>query len=521
MRFDSHRICGLLLAAACFTTTLAAQETVSIQSGKIKGVPADGLIAFKGIPYAAPPVGDLRWRPPQPPAKWAGVRSAAEYAHDCMQLPFPSDAAPLGTPPAEDCLYANVWTPAPRASTPMPVIVWVYGGGFVNGGSSPAVYDGSQFAKDGVVFVSFNYRVGRFGFFGHPALTKESKDGLLGNYAYLDQIAVLHWVQRNIAAFGGDAHNVTVFGESAGGMSMHMLLTSPLAKDLFQRAIVESGTMRSGGMGGGTTYLHQSNNGKPSAEEIGVAFAKANGITGDDAAALKQLRALPAEALVNGLNMASMGQAAATYAGPMIDGKIVTGDNVAIYAAASQQRVPVILGANSLEMGFKSTDKTDPFTQFGPKADAARAVYDPNHTGDYTWTTGEIFSDKGMVEPTRYVTGILSKTQPVWEYRFSYVATSMRNEWHGAPHASEIPYVFDTVKARYGAALTPEDEKAAQTMHAYWVQFAKTGSLNPPGLPVWPQYSPTTDMIMNFTAEGAIPESDPTKARLDLVMPQE
>jgi para-nitrobenzyl esterase len=126
-----------------------------------------------------------------------------------------------------------------------------------------------------------------------------------------------------------------------------------------------------------------------------------------------------------------------------------------------------------------------------------------------------------MVEPTRYVTGILSKTQPVWEYRFSYVATSMRNEWHGAPHASEIPYVFDTVKARYGAALTPEDEKAAQTMHAYWVQFAKTGSLNPPGLPVWPQYSPTTDMIMNFTAEGAIPESDPTKARLDLVMPQE
>jgi len=166
MRFDSHRICGLLLAAACFTTTLAAQETVSIQSGKIKGVPADGLIAFKGIPYAAPPVGDLRWRPPQPPAKWAGVRSAAEYAPRLHATAIPQRCRALGTPPAEDCLYANVWTPAPRASTPMPVIVWVYGGGFVNGGSSPAVYDGSQFAKDGVVFVSFNYRVGRFGFFG-------------------------------------------------------------------------------------------------------------------------------------------------------------------------------------------------------------------------------------------------------------------------------------------------------------------------------------------------------------------
>jgi para-nitrobenzyl esterase len=523
MRVNSHRFCGLLLAAACFATTLTAQETVSTQTGKIKGVAADGLIAFKGIPYAAPPVGDFRWRPPQPAKKWTGVRSAADYAHDCMQLPFPSDAAPLGTPPAEDCLYLNVWTPSPRAAAPMPVMVWIYGGGFVNGGSSPAVYDGSQFAKDGVVFVSFNYRVGRFGFFGHPALTKESKDGLLGNYAYLDQIAALRWVQSNIAAFGGDPHNVTVFGESAGGMTVHVLLTSPLAKGLFQRAIVESGTGRKGGMGGGPTYLHQSTGTKPSAEEIGLAFAKAKGITGDDAAALKQLRALPAEAVVDGLNMASMMKAASTYSGPMIDGKIETGDHVDVYTAGTQQHVSVILGANSLEMGFKNPNtKEDPFAQFGPKADAARAAYDPDHTGDYTWTTGAIFSDKGMVEPTRFVAGLLAQNQPVWEYRFSYVATSMRNEWAaGAPHASEIPYVFDTVKARYGAALTPEDEKAAQTMHAYWVQFAKTGSLNPPGLPEWPQYSPSTDLIMNFTAAGATPGADPSKARLDLVMPQQ
>ena len=174
------------------------------------------MLSFKGIPFAAPPVGDLRWKPPQPVTPWTGVRPATAYGSDCMQLPFPGDAAPLGTPPAEDCLVVNVWRPA-DASTKLPVMVWIYGGGFVNGGSSPAVYDGSQFAKRGVVLVSFNYRVGRFGFFAHPALTKESPNGPLGNYAFLDQIAALKWVQKNIAAFGGDAGNVTIFGESAGG----------------------------------------------------------------------------------------------------------------------------------------------------------------------------------------------------------------------------------------------------------------------------------------------------------------
>lgn len=517
----SRSILWVAIVAASLGVTLSAQDTVSIQTGKIKGVTADGLVAFKGIPFAAPPVGDLRWRPPQPPAKWKGVRSTADYAHDCMQLPFPSDAAPLGTPPTEDCLYLNVWTPAPRAAAPMPVIVWIYGGGFVNGGSSPAVYDGSQFAKDGVVFVSFNYRLGRFGFFGHPALTKESKDGLLGNYAYLDQIAALKWVQGNIAAFGGDPHNVTVFGESAGGGSVHMLLTSPLSQGLFQRAIVESGTGRRG-FGGGTPHLHEASNGKPSGEQTGLAFAAANGITGDDAAALKQLRALPAEKLVAGLNMASMGKAASTYTGPMIDGKIVTGESIDLYQAAVQQHVPVILGVNSLEFGFmKGNPKDDPFAQFADKADAARALYDPAHTGDYSWTNAAIFSDKGMVEPTRFIAGLIAQSgQPVWEYRFSYVASSMHNDWvAGAPHASEIPFVFDTVKARYGAALTPDDEKAAETIHAYWVQFAKTGTLSPPGLPEWPQYTSSSDELMNFTATGAVPEADPWKARLDLVEP--
>ncbi len=185
---------ALTLAVALGTgSAFAASSTVKIDTGRLKGSVAEGVIAFKGIPYAAPPVGELRWRAPQPAKAWSGVRAASAFGGDCMQLPFPGDAAPLGVTPAEDCLYANVWAPAQAASKKLPVMIWIYGGGFVNGGSSPAVYDGSQFAKLGVVFVSFNYRLGRFGFFAHPALTKENAVEPHGNYAYMDQIAVLKW----------------------------------------------------------------------------------------------------------------------------------------------------------------------------------------------------------------------------------------------------------------------------------------------------------------------------------------
>ena len=260
----------LIVAAAAVlaltrpTTAAGPSDQVRVDAGALKGATDDGVLSFKGIPYAAPPVGNLRWKPPQPVTPWTGVRPATAYGSDCMQLPFPGDAAPLGTPPAEDCLVVNVWRPA-DASTKLPVMVWIYGGGFVNGGSSPAVYDGSQFAKRGVVLVSFNYRVGRFGFFAHPALTKESPNGPLGNYTFLDQIAALKWVQKNIAAFGGDAGNVTIFGESAGGGSVLTMMTSPLAKGLFQKAIIESGGGRDGVFP--TRYLNKAGaNGLPSAE---------------------------------------------------------------------------------------------------------------------------------------------------------------------------------------------------------------------------------------------------------------
>ncbi|MBW4039033.1 MAG: carboxylesterase family protein [Acidobacteria bacterium] len=504
---------------------IAQQSTspiVQIDTGKLQGVTTDGVTAYKGIPFAAPPVGNLRWRAPQPAAHWQGVRSAANYGHDCMQLPFPSDAAPLGTAPSEDCLVMNVWVPAHPTSAKLPVMVWIYGGGFVNGGSSPSVYDGSNFAKGDVVFVSFNYRLGRFGFFAHPALTAETPNGPLGNYAYMDQIAALQWVKRNIASFGGDPSTVTLFGESAGGMSVHALLTSPLTSGLFQRAIIESGGGR-GGVGKATPFLSKSvpnptGPATPSAESIGLAFAESKGIHGSGPDALAKLRALPADQVVNGLNMASMQQAAPTYSGPMIDGQIVTASADAAYLAGTQLHVPLIIGANSMDIGFpRAKTKEELFAPFGPNAKAAQAAYDPTDNGNVARLGMEVTSDAFMVEPARFVAQTLSADgQPVWEYRFSYVATSLRDKLPGAPHATEIPFVFDTVKARYAAETTPADEQAADSIHQYWLQFVKTGNPNGPGLPHWPQYNATTDQIMDFTNNGPHPEADPWKARLDV-----
>jgi len=505
----------LLFPLAAAALVWAAPNEVKIDTGRLSGMTHEGVVSFKGIPFAAPPVGDLRWRPPQAAKAWTGVRAANEYGADCAQKPFPGDAAPLGTPPAEDCLYLNVWRPDSTAAH-LPVMVWIYGGGFVNGGSSPSVYDGSQFAKRGVVFVSFNYRLGRFGFFGHPALTKESPDGPLGNYGYMDQIAALKWVERNIAAFGGDPHNVTIFGESAGGGSVLTLLTSPMAKGLFHKAVVESGGGRDLLMG--QRYLSKAGpDGTPSAESVGVAFAKANGIEGTDAAALAALRKLPAESVVAGLNMATMGTP--TYGGPMIDGRVVVESPAKAYANGRGAKVPVMIGANSADIGFPRGRTIDEIlAPFGADRDKARAAYDPSGSAQPIQLGIAIAADQMMVEPARYFAGVIAGLgQPAYEYRFSYVAESMRKQWPGAPHATEIPFVFDTVAARYTKDLADADRAIARAANEYWVNFAKTGNPNGKGLPNWPAYSPKTDELMDFSLAGPVAKPDPWKARLELI----
>jgi para-nitrobenzyl esterase len=504
-----------VVMSALVGTMNAATDEVRVYAGRLKGIDRDGLIVFKGVPFAAAPIGDLRWRAPQPPKAWSGVRSAAEYGSDCMQLPFPSDAAPLGTKPNEDCLYLNVWAPSLNPAKKLPVMVWIYGGGFVNGGSSPSVYDGSQFAKRGVVFVSFNYRLGRFGFFAHPALTKEDPTGLLGNYGYMDQIAALKWVQRNISAFGGDPGNVTLFGESAGGGSVHAMLTSPMAKGLFQKAIIESGGGR--GLLGGPRYLSREGpGGMPSAESVGVAFAKKAGVSGEDAAALAALRKLPAESVVDGLNMATM--FTPTYGGPMIDGKVVVEPPDVAYLAGRWSKMPVMVGANSMDIGFgRAKSKDELFAQFGSNSEKAKAAYDPDGSGKLPLVTMIVAADQMMIEPSRFIAAMAATAgEPAYQYRFSYVADSMRKQWPGAPHATEIPFVFDTVEARYGKDLTPADKATAQAANAYWVNFAKTGNPNGVGLPDWPTYTPQHDVLMDFSIAGPVAKPDPWKVRLDL-----
>jgi para-nitrobenzyl esterase len=488
---------------------------VSIDSGWLQGASQDGVISFKGIPFAAAPIGPLRWRAPQPVMPWSGLREATAFQADCMQLPFPSDAAPLGTKPAEDCLYLNVWRPAASAANKQPVMVWIYGGGFVNGGSSPAEYDGSQFAKKGVIFVSFNYRLGRFGFFGHPALTHENADGLLGNYGFLDQIAALQWVKRNIAAFGGDASNVTVFGESAGGFSVHMLLTSPLADGLFQKAIIESGGGRTN-LGGQRFLSTALPNGPASAESVGLAFAKSVGVEGTDAATLSRLRALPAETIVGNLNMATKNTP--YYSGPMVDGRIVLTDPQSTYLSGAGAKVPLMVGANSSDIGFIFADSLEAlYRPFGSNREMAKVAYDPENRKEMTAIRSKMSEDRFMVEPARFVARVFaSKGLPVYEYRFSYVAESMRKQWSGAPHATEIPFVFDTVRGRYGKELTATDENTAQSILSYWVAFARTGDPNGEGRAQWPRYSADTDQILDFTNNHPTGEADPWKSRLDV-----
>ncbi|MFL6451141.1 MAG: carboxylesterase/lipase family protein [Bryobacteraceae bacterium] len=505
---------AVVFLASIMLCVLSSAQVVTTNLGKVKGQTADGVTSFKGIPFAAPPLGDLRWRPPQPATRWKHVRDATQYDHDCMQKPFPSDAAPLGTTPSEDCLVGNIWVPEHHTGK-LPILIWIYGGGSVNGGSSPAVYDGSQFAKQGILFYSFNYRIGRFGFFAHPALTAESKDGMLGNYGFMDQIAAIKWIRRNAGAFGGDPENVTVFGESAGGWSVNVLMTSPLAAGLFQRAMVESG---GGRVIINATGLHEGLNGRPSAEHIGAAFAETKGIKGDDANALAALRALPAEAIVSDLNMATMGAQNATFASQMIDRKIVIQELEKTYAEGKNQKLPMLAGANNQDIGF-ATGKTpeELFAVFGPNAEAARKAYDPSGSANIDALRIAVGADAVMLEPARFALRILaSQGLPVWEYRFSYVASSMRSRWAGAPHATEIPFVFDTVKAKYGSSLSPEDEQIAKQANSYWGNFAKTGDPNGPGLPVWPKYQASSDTLMNFTLSGPKAEPDPRKKELDL-----
>ena len=524
MAFFSRILTASALAALFVAPGIAAAAPgpeVTIDTGTLAGSTESDVASFKGIPFARPPIGALRWRAPQRADVWKGVKQATEFGHDCMQKPFPSDAAPLGTTPAEDCLTANVWTPASALAggRKLPVVVWIYGGGFVNGGSSPAVYDGSAFARPDVVFVSFNYRLGRFGFFAHPALTAEAGDQPTANYGLMDQVAALQWVQRNIAQFGGDPSQVTIMGESAGGFSVLELLASPLTKGLFDKAFVMSGGGRKliGGM-----PLESEDPQVTSAEQVGLNFAAAQGISGDGPKALAALRALPADKVLGGINLAFRGDPGKQeyVNGPVIDGKLVVSDTDVALRRGEMKIMPTMIGATSWDIGFPmAKTKEELFAQFGPDADKARKVFDPTGDRPFEEVASQVARDQLMIEPAQFVAGEVAKAGgDAWHYRFAYVADSKRKEWPGAPHATDIPFFFDTVAAKYGKDLTQDDAHAADLFNRYAVNFVKTGNPNGPGLPDWEAYRYHGRYVQMLGPDAsAANREDPLADQLELV----
>jgi len=529
-RLLSCALAAVGVGAVAWAQTPAPVQTptvVRVDGGELQGVVDDGVASFKGIPYAAPPVGELRWRPPQPPAPWTGGRPAAEFGADCMQGRFgPPPAAGAPGPPAssENCLFLNVWRPASATSgAKLPVMVWIHGGGFVFGSGSFPMTSGAQFARHGVVLVSLNYRLGRFGFFAFPALSRERPEEAKGNYAYMDQIAALQWVKRNIATFGGDPGNVTIFGFSAGGVSVHSLLASPMARGLFHKAIAESGGSRDSVLTARPLREDGVDPNYPvSAETIGLTFARSMGIEGSDPAALAKLRVLSAEQVLRGAPAPTGTNAPSIETTPILDGKLVTETAETAYKARRQPRVPLLLGSNSADTAgnrIKATTKEQLFARYGQWSGQAKAAYDPDGSGDLAALIAKANDDFGQAEPARFAANAFAANgSPVYLYRFSYVQAGMREQMRaGAPHGGEIAYVFDTLSAGRGGVPTPEDQAVARMAQGYWVNFARTGDPNGPGLPPWPRHEPSKDVIFDFRADGSAGAGpDPRKARLDV-----
>ncbi len=501
---------GLLLAhvfmlcAGMVQSVVADPLPIEIEGGTVQGFTQGKVDVWQGIPYAAPPVGDLRWRAPQPVEAWRRTLVADSYGPSCVQpdIEFVS----------EDCLTVNVFRPADAAG-PLPVMVWIHGGAMVRGGAN--IYPMQAVTAQGVVAVSINYRLGRLGFFAHPALAVEGEPR--GNYGYLDQLAALKWVQRNIAAFGGDPNSVTIFGESAGGGSVFAQLVSPMSRSLFARAILQS----PGTPGARPSEIPSST--LEEAEQVAVDYAKLLGIEGADEGAARKLRRLSAQTLVAGASgeevLAALSDRTVVpgMAMSIIDGEFLTETVESAVENGNWAKVPIMIGANSRDLGLGADPtKEAVFAQLGSFAEQAKAVYDPDGTVDLDELKVQVYMDMTMVEPAQHAADLAAAAgQPTWLYRFSYVSTVQRSKLPGTPHGMEIPFTLNVPAAVIGAAnVTDEDLAMGAAASGYWVNFAKTGDPNGKGLPEWPAHRVGSTQILNFTNEGVVLMDDPRAASL-------
>jgi para-nitrobenzyl esterase len=481
----------------------AKAPRVKTANGVVEGTveTGSGVLAFRGVPFAQPPVGDLRWKPPQPARNWQGVRQAAQFGPRCMQHAVFGDMNFRSNGMSEDCLYLNVWAPAKPGKKKLPVLVYFYGGGFVAGDGSEPRYDGESMAREGIVAITVNYRLGVFGFFAHPELTGESPHKASGNYGLLDQSAALRWVRENIAAFGGDPAKITIAGESAGSASVSAQMASPLSKDLIAGAIGESGAMLST-LGG--VPLAQ-------AEKAGSDFAKAVG-----ASSLAALRAMSTEQIHEATRAAGFGRFPLT-----VDGYFLTEPPAATFAAGKQARVPLLVGWNSEEMTWRFLLQGQNPTPanyekavrnlYGANADEVLKLYPGGTEEEVIASATDLAGDRFIAYGTWKWADVHGRTGGKSVYRYFYArprppmvpamgdaapglaggvvrgqnAMAMPPA-RGAVHSAEIEYAMGNLATNKVFAWTPDDFKVSDVMQGYFANFIKTGDPNGPGLPAWP-----------------------------------
>lgn len=497
-----------LLAAALLMISQAddpdQRPRTVVAEGQLVGRADGEVFSFKGVPYAQPPVGSLRWRAPRPHPGWEGARDAGAYGAICIQPPANGDNGVGPLPMSEDCLTLNVWS-AVDPGEGAPVMVWIHGGGLNNGSGTAALYDGTRLARRGVVVVTINYRLGRLGFFDHPALAAErGPDGPAANYGLMDVIAALRWVRDNATMFGGDPHNVTIFGESAGGALVTRLMISPEARGLFHRAVVQSGL----GRDEGTPLDAPRRDGGPSMQARGAAFAEGAGLPG---ATAEQLRAIPAEALLR--------PAPNFYGGDLLvrDGVLVGEDVEAAFAAGREAPVPLIIGTNSAEFWWMKPSDLSPYGALDDAMTSGERAAFLQVYGGRDGYDQFVLSDLVFNEPARRLARLHARNgHPTWLYRFDVVSAAMPEPHQGATHASERQYVFDNLTA--SPWLTAEmDQRQAEQMAGYWTTFARNGDPNGGGRRAWPDFRAEPDGLLEFTNEGPAAKDVPFAERLDLI----